>query len=77
MSIFPAKTTPHSDLQALSEPQRNSELGLAGLDDNSIEAVQLHLSALPRLNLAVRVEADEGDSDVQFGDIAHCRVSIT
>lgn len=44
------------------------------MDAASIESVNLHLSALPRLQLAVKVEADEGDSDVQQGDIGHCRV---
>lgn len=64
----------HTDLQALSESERNSELGLSGLDAASIESVNLHLSALPRLQLAVKVEADEGDSDIQQGDVGHCRV---
>jgi hypothetical protein len=49
---------------------------MTGLNDSQIESIMLHLSAQPRLNMAVRVEADEGDSDVQQGDIAHCRVSM-
>jgi hypothetical protein len=50
---------------------------MAGLDDSQIESIMLHLSAQPRLNMAARVEADEGDSDIQQGDVAHCRVSMT
>lgn len=64
-------------MAALSEPSRNSELQLAGLDQLQVESVGLHLSAQPRLNLAVRVEADEGDSEIQIGDIGHCRVSVS
>lgn len=65
-----------ADLQGLSDSERNSELGMVGFDAAQIESVNLHLSAQPRLNLAVRVEADEGDSEIQIGDIGHCRVSV-
>jgi hypothetical protein len=60
----------------MSASERRTELQLAGLDELQIESVALYLSAQPRLNIAARVEADEGDSDVQQGDIGHCRVSV-
>jgi hypothetical protein len=76
LTYLPSPTSPSADLQAMSASERRTELQLAGLDELQIESVALYLSAQPRLNIAVRVEADEGDSDVQQGDIGHCRVSV-
>jgi hypothetical protein len=66
--------THHADLRTLSDAARSSELALAGLDGSACETVGQLLSAAPHLHLAVRMEVDEPDGEVQYGDAAHCKV---
>jgi hypothetical protein len=64
----------HTELQVLTESERRSELILAGFDEATIETIGLYLSAMPLLNIAVKLEADEDDGDIQQGDVGHCKV---
>lgn len=66
----------HTELQALSESERRSELVMAGFDESTTETIGLYLSAMPLLNIAVKLEADEDDGDIQQGDVGHCKVGV-